>query len=97
MKKYMIAVLLTLLVAGVVYAAAEPSISGKGTSTLIVKNDSNDAIEGEICVYYKDAEDQKRSTSIKYKVDAKKSQNISIPGVIDGWSTLYCTVIESYK
>jgi hypothetical protein len=97
-------ILLTILVIGTAYALSdEPLISGRGTTILSVRNpnpyrkNGTGRLSGAICVYYKDSESIKRETSVNYALDGGKSETFSIPGVIDGWSTLYCSVTEEYE
>ncbi|MDR2149327.1 MAG: hypothetical protein LBO67_00590 [Spirochaetaceae bacterium] len=109
MKKKSIITLILLItfVIGSVYALQdEPRISGKGTKVLLLantnpkppkKNEDLGRLEGELCVYYLDAEGEKRETSVDYNLLAGGTKTVPIPGKIIGWATLYCSVIDEIK
>ncbi len=95
-------VLLALFAVGAVYAlATEPRISGRGTSTLTITNpnpkNTKGKLIGELCVYYTHTSSgQKDSFPADYNLAGGEVKRVSAPtgSIIDGWSTLYCTVIE---
>ena len=97
-------ILLAFLIVGTVYALYdEPRISGRGTSTLKVENPNprppsskpnQGRLSGGICVYYKDAEDKTRETSVSFDLKGGASTSFSIPGTITRWGVDYCSAFE---